>query len=164
MAVFRLRIWLSFSYHLTFFKANTDIALQLTTLVHRPYLHPQTRIHNSFTFLAHLSMKCSRRVIVIAFYPASVNIFSSVTSASIEMKLHRKHSLNVLTRILFLPDWLADFFNNFVEMFHLSDSYKLCWLVKKHGEIVRRVCLNFFLGTTPSVTTWPIGMNLNVIS
>ena len=36
----------------------------------------------------------------IAFCPAaSGNIFSSVTSGSIVMKLHRKHPLNVLTRI-----------------------------------------------------------------
>ena len=45
------------------------------------------------------SAMCSSRVIVIALFPSSVNIFSSVTSQSIVMKLHRKHPLNVLTRI-----------------------------------------------------------------
>ena len=57
-------------------------------------------------FLAHLSTKCSRWVIVIAFCPkgvvrcaSSVNILSSVTSQSIGMRRHRKHPLNDLTRI-----------------------------------------------------------------
>ena len=83
----------------------------------------------------------------VAFCPAtvvhrawSVNIFSSVTSRSIGMKLHRKHSLNDLTRIpsniwdpcrilvsmvikrnklkhSSSPKLVGRFANNFVEMF-----------------------------------------------
>ena len=92
------------------------------------------------TFLDHLSTKCSRWVIVIAFCPSSVNFFSSVTSGSIELKLHRKHPLNGLMgipskfwdscRILVSmatkrkklknspsPKLVGRFSNNFVEMF-----------------------------------------------
>ena len=83
--------------------------------------------------------------------PASVNFFSSVTSGSIGMKLHRKHPLNDLTRWILVsmatqwkklqnfssPKLVGRFSNNFVEMFlgndPLSDSFKPCWLVEKHS-------------------------------
>ena len=51
---------------------------------------------NLFSSPEHEVLKVS---FVIAFCPASVNIFSSVTSWSTGMKIHRKHSLNDLTRI-----------------------------------------------------------------
>ena len=50
----------------------------------------------SHNFLANLSTNCSMQVIVIAFWPVRINIFISVTSGSIGMKLYKKHRLNVL--------------------------------------------------------------------
>ena len=65
-----------------------------------------------FLFLAHLSTKCSLWVIAIV-RRTSVNINSSVYSGSISMKLHRKHPLNVLTRI---PSNIVDPFRILVPM------------------------------------------------
>ena len=92
---------------------------------------------------------------MIAFCPSSVNIFSSVTSGSIVMKLHRKHPLNVLSRIpsnfwdpcritvsektqnnILLLNWLADFQIILQKCSlgdPLSDSFKLCD-GQKHGR------------------------------
>ena len=100
----------------------------------------KTRNHNVLLF--HNNPLCCWRIIVIALCPVCSTFFS-VTSGSIGMKLHSKHSLNVLSRnssYSFYPCrillsmatklkqlWnssshklVGRFSNNFVEMFRVS--------------------------------------------